>query len=100
MIPKFEVAGNAGNDDPEVEGIWRLALVPRGPRERDPGPVGLLGQYVAEANAVGLHSDPHGPRTRLGDRAFLEFKGPTGMVLMVGIVVSECKKDQSPAGLL
>src|SRR5262249_42461842 len=53
-------------------------LVPRDAREGDAGPVALLGHRVAVADAAGLNLDPHGPWSRVGDRALDELEGPAG----------------------
>src|SRR5262249_43557871 len=53
-------------------------LVPRDAREGDAGPVALLGHRVAVADAAGLNPDPHGPWSRVGDRALDELEGPAG----------------------
>src|SRR5438270_5049072 len=53
-------------------------LVPRDAREGDAGPLALLGHRVAVADAAGLNLDPHGPWSRVGDRALDELEGPPG----------------------
>src|SRR5262249_46314879 len=53
-------------------------LVARDAREGDAGPVALLGHRVAVADAAGLNLDPHGPWSRVGDRALDELEGPAG----------------------
>ena len=53
-------------------------LVPRDAREGDAGPLALLGKDVAVADAAGLNLDPHGPWSRVGDRALDELEGPAG----------------------
>src|SRR5262245_38807237 len=50
-------------------------LVPRDAREGDAGPVALLGKDVAVADSAGLNLDPHGPWSRVGDRALDELEG-------------------------
>src|SRR5262249_7214668 len=47
-------------------------------REGDTGPLALLGKDVAVADAAGLNLDPHGPWSRVGDRALDELEGPAG----------------------
>src|SRR5262249_43782903 len=42
------------------------------------GPEALLGHCVAVADAAGLNLDPHGPWSRVGDRALDELEGPAG----------------------
>src|SRR5262249_20531743 len=53
-------------------------LVPRDAREGDAGPFALLGKEVAVTDATGLDLDPHGPRSRGGDRALDELDRPAG----------------------
>ena len=53
-------------------------LVPRDAREGDAGPLALLGKDVAVTDAAGLDLDPHGPWSRVGDRALDELEGPAG----------------------
>src|SRR3954463_8505918 len=53
-------------------------LVPRHAREGDPGPVALLGQHVAVADAAGLDLNPHESPARFGDRALDELEGAAG----------------------
>src|SRR6185369_10247898 len=49
-------------------------LVPRDAREGDAGPLALLGKDVAVADAASLDLDPHGPWSRVGDRALDELE--------------------------
>src|SRR5215831_14696866 len=53
-------------------------LVPRDARKGDAGPLALLGKDIAVADAAGLDLDPHGPWSRVGDRAPDDLEGPAG----------------------
>src|SRR4051794_36882311 len=72
-------------------------LVPRDAREGNAGPLALLGKDVAVADAAGLDLDPHGPWSRVGDRALDEFEGPAGAGDLRGAHV---RHGRTPLGLL